>query len=151
MPDRSAPQVVTTVPPSDASTRQDKTAGRRAVSIPSTLPYQPALRYALDHTLAHLVDLSLLVTPAASLFGPEDGRNRGLVEVLKNSRGQEGGLVPFELVSRAVLSLSLVRILSQLSRYAAARTRPLGLIVMIEPGKSRRNCVICKTARGTQE
>ena len=90
-------QVITTLPSSSTPSRS--TDSRSHLSPLSSLPYSPPLRPALDDTFAHQVDLSLLFTSATALFGPEDGKDRGFVEVVKNVRGQEGGLVAFELVS----------------------------------------------------
>ncbi|BGP53558.1 hypothetical protein JCM8202_005755 [Rhodotorula sphaerocarpa] len=93
---------ITTTSTSDSKTsRSDPASASASASAAppplSSLPYNPPLRPAFDDTFAYLVDLSLLVTPAVPLFGPVDGRDRGFVEVIKNTRGQEGGLVPFEL------------------------------------------------------
>jgi hypothetical protein len=90
-------QVITTLP--SPSTPCRSTDSRSHLPPLSSLPYNPPLRPALDDTFAHQVDLSLLLTSAVPLFGPEDGKDRGFVEVVKNVRGQEGGLVVFELVS----------------------------------------------------
>lgn len=104
---------ITTTSTSDSKTsRSDPASASASASAAppplSSLPYNPPLRPAFDDTFAYLVDLSLLVTPAVPLFGPVDGRDRGFVEVIKNTRGQEGGLVPFELV-RLVLNLPFSR------------------------------------------
>lgn len=95
-------QVITTLPASP-STPSRSTDSRSHLPPLSSLPYNPPLRPALDATFAHQVDVSLLLTSAIPLFGPEDGRDRGFIEVVKNVRGQEGGLVPFEMVSAIVL------------------------------------------------
>ncbi|KWU44718.1 hypothetical protein RHOSPDRAFT_33801 [Rhodotorula sp. JG-1b] len=94
--------VITTLPSSLTPSRS--TDSRSHLSPLSSLPYNPPLRPALDDTFAHQVDLSLLFTSATALFGPEDGKDRGFVEVVKNVRGQEGGLVAFELSDGVVLT-----------------------------------------------
>ncbi|KAG0665337.1 hypothetical protein C6P46_006784 [Rhodotorula mucilaginosa] len=94
--------VITTLP--SPSTPCRSTDSRSHLPPLSSLPYNPPLRPALDDTFAHQVDLSLLLTSAVPLFGPEDGKDRGFVEVVKNVRGQEGGLVVFELSDGVILT-----------------------------------------------
>ncbi|GAA5990594.1 hypothetical protein JCM10908_003145 [Rhodotorula pacifica] len=97
--------VITTVP-SAASGSTPARGGDTHSGVPpmSSLPYHPPPKPALVETFAHQVDLSLLITSAAPLFGPEDGKDRGFVEVIKSTRSQEGGLVAFQLINGTALA-----------------------------------------------
>ncbi|GAA5867757.1 hypothetical protein JCM3774_003402 [Rhodotorula dairenensis] len=90
--------VITTLPSTASGATPSRSTDTSSQLPPmSSLPYNPPPKPPLVDTFAHQVDLSLLLMPASPLFGPQDGRERGFVEVVKNVRGQEGGLVAFEL------------------------------------------------------
>ncbi|GJN88205.1 hypothetical protein Rhopal_001170-T1 [Rhodotorula paludigena] len=100
---KSAPLTVITV----TSLGIPSAKGSNTAPIPPNLPQQPPplsslphpipLKPALGSTFAYLVDISLVVSPAEPLFGPDDGRDRGFVEVARNVRGETGGMVEFKL------------------------------------------------------
>ncbi|GAA6055411.1 hypothetical protein JCM3770_006977 [Rhodotorula araucariae] len=88
--------VITSAVPSSAPSRPPAPAAQPPAL--SSLPLATALAPALGSTFAYLTDLSLLLTPAEELFGPSaEGGARGVVEVVRNARGERGAMVLFRL------------------------------------------------------
>ncbi|BGP45637.1 hypothetical protein JCM10450v2_001467 [Rhodotorula kratochvilovae] len=89
--------VITSAIPSASPSRPRPPGAIQQPPPLSSLPLSAPLTPALGSTFAYLTDLSLLLTPAAELFGPVDGKDRGVVEVVRNVRGERGATVLFRL------------------------------------------------------
>lgn len=123
-------QVITSAIPVAASTTSRAPAPAAVTAQPpplSSLPLPQPLKPSLGPTFAYLVDLSLLLTPAEPLFGPVDGKDRTVLEVTRNARGDKGATVVFKLVRPcAALGASLrsPQILTHHVAIAGARREP---------------------------